>query len=116
MTKKHSLHLTTSEFLRAEVDEDSTPSGFTIAARSLRDWLDHFSIALNPTAANRAESQLGWMFTEKEVRLKSWDSGSKELSTEIKVQEEEFDSYSLYMNKRVDLTLPMREFRVGTVA
>jgi len=52
------------------------------------------------------------MFARDEVRVKSWDGGTKELSTEIKVKKEDFEDYDIF-NGRVDLTLPMREFRVG---
>jgi len=55
------------------------------------------------------------MFATDEVRVKSWEGGSKELSTEIKVKKEDFDDYDVY-NGRVDLTLPMREFRVCQTA
>lgn len=51
------------------------------------------------------------MFARDEVRVKSWEGGTKELSTEIKVKKEDFEDYDVF-NGRVDLTLPMREFRV----
>jgi cell cycle checkpoint control protein RAD9A len=52
------------------------------------------------------------MFSRDEVRVKSWEGGTKELSTEIKVKKDDFEDYEVF-NGRVDLTLPMREFRVG---
>jgi hypothetical protein len=52
------------------------------------------------------------MFSRDEVRVKSWEGGTKELSTEIKVKKNDFDDYEVF-NGRVDLTLPMREFRVS---
>jgi cell cycle checkpoint control protein RAD9A len=55
------------------------------------------------------------MFARDEVRVKSWEGGTKELSTEIKVKKEDFEDYDVF-NGRVDLTLPMREFRVGLPA
>ena len=120
VTKKHSLHLATSEFPRAVVDPASTPSGFTIAARTLKQWLDHFSISLTTSGINtgptgttiRQENQLSWMFDRREVRVKSWEGGNKELCTEIKVDVAEFEDYEV-VGPRVDLTLPMREFRVS---
>jgi cell cycle checkpoint control protein RAD9A len=54
------------------------------------------------------------MFSRDEVRVKSWEGGTKELSTEIKVKKDDFEDYEVF-NGRVDLTLPMREFRVGPV-
>lgn len=120
MIKRHSLHLGQTEFLRADVDPDTTPSGFLIDARTLRDWLDHFHIGLTSshvmtsagTTTIRQENQLSWLFSRDEVRVKSWEGGSRELSTEIKVDPGEFVDYEVFTG-RVDLTLPMREFRVS---
>lgn len=116
MTKKHSLHLGTSDFLRAEVDPNSTPSSFGISAKSLRDMLDHFSIASSSAFTGigsiRNENQLGWMFKRDEVRVKSWEGASKDLSTEIKLDPDEFEDYWVEVDG-VQLTLPMKEFRVG---
>lgn len=115
MTKKHSLHLGPSQFLRVEVDPDSTPSSFSVSARSLRDVIDHFSFAAPGFNANgfRGEHQLGWMFAGGEVRMKSWETGQTSLSTEIKLDPSgEFVNYWLE-GDRVDLTVPMKEFRVG---
>ncbi|WWD20083.1 hypothetical protein CI109_104557 [Kwoniella shandongensis] len=121
VTKKHSLHLGSSDFLRADVDPDTTPSGFTIASRTLRDWLDHFSIAISSTSGYPSNSnsagglnQLGWMFTKNEVRVKSWEGGASGLSTEIKVDVGEFEDYEI-VEKRIDLTLPMKEFKATLV-
>ena len=44
--------------------------------------------------------------------MKSWEGGSRELSTEIRVDPGEFVDYEVFTG-RVDLTLPMREFRVS---
>jgi len=120
VTKKHSLHLASSEFLRAEVDPNSTPSSFTVSARALRDMLDHFSIATGSASGGgerngiRTENQLGWMFAKREVRVKTYEAGAGVggLSTEIKVDNGEFDEYWVE-GERVDLTLPMKEFRVS---
>jgi cell cycle checkpoint control protein RAD9A len=119
VTKRHSLHLGTTEFLRADVDPDTTPSGFLVPARTLRTWLDHFHIGLTSSSIStsggsttiRQENQLSWMFARDEVRVKSWEGSTKELSTEIKVKKADFEDYDVF-NGRVDLTLPMREFRV----
>lgn len=98
------------------MNPDSTPSKFDISAKSLRDMLDHFTIASSSVNAGigniRNENQLAWMFDKDQVRVKSLEGGSKDLTTEIKVDPEEFDSYSLYSD-RVDLTLPMKEVRVS---
>ncbi|WRT69439.1 uncharacterized protein IL334_006425 [Kwoniella shivajii] len=118
VTKKHSLHLGASDFLRADVDPNTTPSGFVIATRTLRDWLDNFAISSGSAYPGNSTSggtdQLGWMFTKNEVRMKSWEGmGGGGLCTEIKVDTEEFQDYEV-VGDRVDLTLPMKEFR-GTL-
>jgi cell cycle checkpoint control protein RAD9A len=118
VTKKHSLHLGASEFLRAEVDPNTTPSSFTIAARSLRDMLDHFSMISTSTSVGipgiKSDNQLGWMFGKDEVRVKSWEGAAspQALVTEVRVDSGEFQGYWVE-DGRVDLTLPMKEFRVG---
>lgn len=123
VTKKHTLNLGATDFIRVDIDPLSTPSSFTISARTLRNWLEHFSLTSSTTqSANhqvRSENHLGWMFGKNEVRLKSWEGLSKELCTEIKVDTAEFgndrDGVASYWveQERVDLTLPMKEFRVS---
>lgn len=115
MIKKHHLHLQPSDCLRAEVDPDSTPSGFLISAKVLRDWLDHFTIAFGSgTGTNvRGDSHLAWLFSVNEVRVKNFETATTStLSTEIKIDVNEFQHYEVYAD-RVDLALPMREFKVG---
>lgn len=123
VTKKHSLHVGSSEFLRADVNPDSTPSGFVVDAHTLREWLDHFHIGLTTSSATssggsttiKQENQLSWMFAKHEVRIKSWEGGATGLSTEMKVDPAEFVDYDVYNGQRVDLTFPMREFRVSAI-
>lgn len=122
ITKKHFLHLQASDFLRAVVDPDSTPSGFQIAAKTLRDWFDHFTLAFTAPASNnsanvRGDTQLAWMLSENEVRVKNLNTlATNTLSTEITLDVGEFTNYEVVGgNGRVDLTLPMKEFKVGQV-
>ena len=120
VTKKHSLHLASSDFLRAEVNSDTTPSSLTISAKSLRDILDHFALVA-PTGRHndggmgvRGENQLGWMFTRTQVRIKSWEGVQQALMTEIKIDAGEFGQENYWVHEpRVDLTIPMKEFRVS---
>ena len=112
--------------MRAEVDPNSTPSGFTVPAKTLRDWLDHFSLSTGSAPINahgvRPDNQLGWLFGKNEVRIKSWEGTSKGLCTELKLESAEFgtdaqghDRYWLEAEgDRVDLTIPMKEFSVST--
>jgi len=119
VTKKHSLHLGASDFLRAEVNPDTTPSSFGISAKALRDMLDHFSIASSSFSTGigniRNENQLAWRFGKDEVRVKSWEGVSKDLTTEIKLHPDEFDDYHVEGDS-FELTLPMKEFRVSRQA
>lgn len=61
------------------------------------------------------------MFGKNEVRLKNWEGTNKDLCTEIRVDVEEFgadggESRYWVEQERVDLTLPMKEFRVSYVS
>ncbi|ODO00625.1 hypothetical protein L198_02945 [Cryptococcus wingfieldii CBS 7118] len=113
--RKHSLHLATSAFDRVNVDPETTPSHFTISSRILREWLEHFTISfpssrdpLNPTGGL---SQLCWLFAEDHVRIKSLEGGGGAgLSTEIKVDTQEFEDFELF-GDRVDMRMPMKEFK-----
>lgn len=122
VVKKHSLHLHSSQFLRVIVDPDSTPSGFQISARELKEWLEHFSIAFgsssNPNGSIKGDSQLAWRFGAHEVRVKNFETGpSSTLSTEIKLNVGEFKDYGVFHEEGdVDLALPMREFKVSYTA
>ena len=116
MIKRHSLHVATSEFLRAEVDPNSTPSSFQVSARSLRDFLDHFSAATPGFERGNGgippDPHLGWMMGKKQIRMKTWETGQSSLSTEIKLDPDEFEYYWLE-GDRVDFSVPMKEFRVS---
>ncbi|KAK4685786.1 hypothetical protein P7C73_g4354, partial [Tremellales sp. Uapishka_1] len=120
VTKKHTLHLAASEFLRVEVDPDSTPSYFNITPKILKDWLDHFSAtALGQSSSSRhnnetkGENQLGWRFGKEDIRLRSWEGAASmsQLSTEIRIKKADFEDGYWVEGEEVELTLPMREFR-----
>ncbi|WVO13678.1 hypothetical protein L204_101299 [Cryptococcus depauperatus] len=117
VVRKHSLHVGTSVFERARVDPDTTPSGFIISSRVLRDWLEHFALVLPSSPNNQAGGlgHLGWLFAKDHVRIKTWEGAAEKdresgMSTQIQVDVEEFDDYEL-LTERVDLTMPMKEFK-----
>lgn len=123
MIKTHLLNLSASPFLVATVDPATLMNNFSVPARTLRDWLDHFTATGSTTAkagtdatgnVNRQESELGWYFHPEQVRVKTWESGSaarRAISTELKIAVTEFDAYDV--SEVVCLTFPMREFRVS---
>ncbi len=116
------MHLAPCTFLLAIVDPASTTSHFIVPSRTLKDWLDHFALsstssvgATTQNAANRYESELGWYFGEKEVRVKTFEGGGKKgISTEIRIDIGEFEEYWVD-EAPVVVTFPMREFRVSPV-
>lgn len=107
----------------ASVEAATLTTHFVIPARTLRDWLDHFSASGSTTAkagtdanggTNRQESELGWYFDPTQVRVKTWEGGQaskKGISTELKIDVSEFDEYTV--SDVICLTFPMREFRVS---
>ncbi|GMK57477.1 hypothetical protein CspeluHIS016_0403110 [Cutaneotrichosporon spelunceum] len=118
ITKKHFLHLHPSEGLRVIVDTDAQPSGFLVAARTLRDWLDHFSIAFSSSTSNngavRGDSHLAWQFTQNQVKIKNYETATTSvLATEVTLDVRDFSQYVLEQDV-VELSLPMREFK-GTL-
>jgi len=123
--KRHSLHLGTTPFQRVDVDPASTPSGFTVESSQLSQWLDHFTSAAmipnnrqDPRPGSKGENSLGWSFSEGDVRVKTWEGsavGDRKLSTEIKLDSKDFHDYEV-VGSKVDLTLPMREFRVCLIS
>lgn len=118
MIKKHHLHIQDDAYRRVDVDQDTTPSGFLISAKVLRDWLDHFTIAFGSGVGGnvRGDSHLAWMFTDHEVRAKNFENASTSaLSTEIKIDVKEFQDYGIDA-ERVDFSLPMREFKVSGIS
>jgi hypothetical protein len=58
-------------------------------------------------------SFIGTVFGLREIRMKSWETGNSTLQTEVRIDPGEFDDYVLYDHSRIDLTVPMKEFRVS---
>ncbi|EIW71745.1 hypothetical protein TREMEDRAFT_60659 [Tremella mesenterica DSM 1558] len=120
ITKRHSLYLQTSDFPRPEVNPDSTPSGFTIDGTVIQEWLKHFDITLTSASTTsssnnnvpRPEHMLNWMFSNERVKIRSSEGVGGQVTTTIDVSTQEFEDYEV-VDGRVDLTLPMREFRAA---
>ncbi|KAJ9124272.1 hypothetical protein QFC22_001072 [Naganishia vaughanmartiniae] len=130
--KKHSLNLSPCECLIAEVDPSASPNNFTVPARTLKDWIEHFSVssgsATITTSAGggsngsggssiKYENELGWYFAQNEIRVKTLEANRppalrQYLSTEIKIAPDEFDEYHIEEGP-VQLAFPLREFRAS---
>lgn len=109
------LHLHASEGLRVVVDTDTQPSGFLVQARTLRDWLEHFTIAFGSSANSvvKGDSHLAWQFTNNRVKIKNYETATTSmLATEITLDTRDFGQFQLDEDC-VELSLPMREFKVG---
>ncbi|BEI88484.1 uncharacterized protein CcaverHIS019_0112020 [Cutaneotrichosporon cavernicola] len=100
ITKKHFLHLHPSEGLRVVVDTEAQPSGFLVSARTLRDWLDHFSIAFTSSTSSsgtvRGDSHLAWQFTQNHIKIKNYETATTNvLATEVTLDVRDFSQYIL---------------------
>jgi cell cycle checkpoint control protein RAD9A len=133
VVKKHSLNLSPCECLVAEVDVNACPNNFLVPARTLKDWIEHFSVSGgnatittssgDGTGGGRTggttikyENELGWYFSQTEIRVKTLEANrppamKQYLSTEIRIAPDEFDEYVIEQGP-VQLAFPLREFRV----
>ncbi len=102
------------------VDPETLTSRFVAPAKTLKDWIDHFALSGSTTSTaaagangiNKYESDLGWYFSPQEIRVKTFEGGGKKgISTEIKVDPDEFEDYQIG-SAAVTMTFPMREFLV----
>lgn len=124
--KTHSLNLADDSFLVAVVDDDTLTSRFTVPARTLRDWVDHFNLSaggggtqkLGDGTSIKYESELSWLFGVERVKIKTWEGGAssvlrRSISTEISLSIREFEEYLLGDDAPVQMTFPMKEFKVS---
>lgn len=63
VVKTHKLYLNQPPVILAPTLPEQRPSRVTVGPRAVRDLLDHFG--------RRADSQLQWMFSADEVRVRS---------------------------------------------
>jgi cell cycle checkpoint control protein RAD9A len=130
--KKHSLNLSPCECLIAEVDPNASPNNFTVPARTLKDWIEHFAVSSGTATITTSsgggssggssikyENELGWYFAQNEIKVKTLEANRppamrQYLSTEIKIAPDEFDEYHVEEGP-VQLAFPLREFRVSDV-
>ncbi|KAJ9106182.1 hypothetical protein QFC21_001325 [Naganishia friedmannii] len=127
--KKHSLNLSPCECLIAEVDPSASPNNFTVPARTLKDWIEHFSVSSGTATITTSsgggsggslikyENELGWYFAQNEIKVKTLEANRppamrQYLSTEIKIAPDEFDEYHVD-DGPVQLAFPLREFRAS---
>ncbi|KAF8813922.1 hypothetical protein BYT27DRAFT_7250794 [Phlegmacium glaucopus] len=111
VVKTHRLVLLTPTSLMAPGVPDSyNESRITIGPKALRDLIEHFPVA----KATRSDPQLVWTFDDTEVGLKSLESsidsrGRGQLSTELTISAEEFDTYDVYTTPTT-IAFHLREF------
>lgn len=107
------------------VDDDTLTSRFVVPARTLRDWVDHFNLSaggggtqkLGDGTSIKYESELSWLFGSERVKIKTWEGGAssvlrRSISTEISLSVKEFEEYFLGDEMPVQMTFPMKEFKV----
>ncbi|OCH96237.1 hypothetical protein OBBRIDRAFT_765738 [Obba rivulosa] len=87
----------------------------TIGPRALKDMLEHFP----STKGAKGDAQLVWTFGDTDVQVRSFETGSDakgvpQLSTELTISADEFDTYSVYPTP-FTIAFHLREFS-GTIA
>ncbi|KAH9485464.1 hypothetical protein JR316_0002372 [Psilocybe cubensis] len=97
------------------VPHSSNESRLTIGPKTMKDLLEHFPVSRGA----RSDPQLVWTFNDDQVSLRSMESavdsrGRGQLSTEISITTEEFDTYDLY-EEPTTISFHLREF-TATIA
>ncbi|KAF8627811.1 hypothetical protein AX15_004236 [Amanita polypyramis BW_CC] len=110
VVKTHRLLLMTHNALLAPSTLDGVEgSHVIIGSKMLKEMLDHF-----PTAKGKSDPRLVWSFGEAEVGVKSLDTsienkGKVQLSTELAMNANEFDDYSI-RTPPITIAFHLREF------
>ncbi|KAF7964661.1 hypothetical protein HWV62_36787 [Athelia sp. TMB] len=97
------------------VPDTDNESHLSIAAKTVKDMIDHFPTAKGP----KSDPQLIWNFGPDEVQLRSWETsldlkGKTQLSTELTISAEEFEVYRVYCPP-ITIAFHLREFN-ATIA
>ncbi|KAF8894106.1 Rad9-domain-containing protein [Infundibulicybe gibba] len=90
--------------------DTANQSSFTIGPKAIKDMLEHFPLS----KGLKSDPQLIWDFGESEVALKSQEyssdnKGKSQLSTELSISVDEFDSYNIF-SPPISLAFHLREF------
>lgn len=109
VVKTHKLYLNQPPVILAPTLPQQRASRVTVGPRAVRDLLDHFG--------RRADSQLQWMFSDNEVRVRSLErdadsQGKHQIATEISVPADEFDLYDVVVAP-VGLAFHLREINAS---
>ncbi|TFY53994.1 hypothetical protein EVG20_g9883, partial [Dentipellis fragilis] len=116
IVKTHRLLLLTPTSLMAPgVPDDPNESRLTIGPQAVKDMLDHFPSG----RSSRTDPQLIWAFDDNEVQVKSLETsadsrGSAQLSTELTISADEFDTYDVF-DPPIAIAFHLREFN-ATIA
>ncbi|KAG9125605.1 hypothetical protein FRC07_006924 [Ceratobasidium sp. 392] len=107
--KTHKLYLNQPPVILAPTLPQQRASRVTVGPRAVRDLLDHFG--------RRADSQLQWMFSAGDVRVRSLErdadsQGKHQIATEISVPADEFDLYDVLVPP-IGLAFHLREINAS---
>ncbi|KDQ28530.1 hypothetical protein PLEOSDRAFT_1040901 [Pleurotus ostreatus PC15] len=116
IVKTHRLILQTPSAMMAPGSPDTdNESHLTIGPRAVKDMLEHFPVA----RGTKSDPQLVWSFKDTEVEVKSLETsldskGRSQLSTELSLSADEFDTYDVY-SCPTTIAFHLREF-IATIA
>ncbi|KAH8103973.1 Rad9-domain-containing protein [Cristinia sonorae] len=112
--KTHKLLLSeTSRQMAPNVPDSPVLSRLCIGPKAIKDIIEHFPVS----KFTKVDLQLIWSFGDDEVQVRSQESstdprGSSQLSTELTVGAEEFDTYSIYTSPIV-IAFHLKEFNAA---
>lgn len=131
VVKTHKLLLgEPSKHMAPGIPDSLEQSRLCIGPKAIRDLIDHFPLSKSA----KSDPQLIWSFSDEDVQIRTQESsldsrgafyrlsrrlelscflsGSAQLSTELTVAAEEFDTYAIYISPIV-IAFHLREFNVS---
>ncbi|TCD69521.1 hypothetical protein EIP91_007451 [Steccherinum ochraceum] len=114
VVKTHKLLLgEPSKHMAPGIPDSLEQSRLCIGPKAIRDLIDHFPLSKSA----KSDPQLIWSFSDEDVQIRTQESsldsrGSAQLSTELTVAAEEFDTYAIYISPIV-IAFHLREFNAA---